>query len=226
MPTLHHPRLWRTSPMTAATSVAPMNNAGIANGNRTTKDGPAVADGTGAGFSSRFMAPNHSSGSRANDGQDRVVVGGSSSAPAPRMVASRWARGQAREALDCGRMPPPQEARMLTLIRALTYAVLFITLVIVLLPAQVMRWAGVTRPAHDTAWQVAGTALVVLGGVLAISCVVTFALEGRGTPAPFDPPRTSRRGIPCTGARSSRSAARRSSMSPPRPPATRSSSSA
>src|ERR1051326_8569515 len=149
MPTLHHPRLWRTSPMTAATSVAPMNNAGIANGNRTTKDGRAVADGTGAGFSSRFMAPNHSSGSRANDGQDRVVVGGSSSAPAPRMVASRWARGQAREALDCGRMPPPQEARMLTLIRALTYAVLFITLVIVLLPAQVMQWAGVTRPAHD-----------------------------------------------------------------------------
>src|ERR1043165_3449106 len=85
MPTLHHPRLWRTSPMTAATSVAPMNNAGIANGNRTTKDGRAVADGTGAGFSSRFMAPNHSSGSRANDGQDRVVVGGSSSAPAPRI---------------------------------------------------------------------------------------------------------------------------------------------
>ncbi|HEY6196883.1 MAG TPA: PEMT/PEM2 methyltransferase family protein [Candidatus Eisenbacteria bacterium] len=85
---------------------------------------------------------------------------------------------------------------MLTLIRALTYAVLFITLVIVLLPAQVMQWAGVTRPAHDTAWQVAGTALVVLGGVLAISCVVTFALEGRGTPAPFDPPRRLVRGGP------------------------------
>ena len=78
---------------------------------------------------------------------------------------------------------------MLTLIRALTYSVLFITLVLVLLPSQVMRWAGVPRPAHDGVPQALGTVLVVLGGVLAISCVVTFALAGRGTPAPFDPPR-------------------------------------
>ncbi len=66
---------------------------------------------------------------------------------------------------------------------------LFIGLVLVLLPAQVLQWAGVARPAHDGLPQVLGTALVVLGGVLAISCVVTFALRGRGTPAPFDPPR-------------------------------------
>jgi protein-S-isoprenylcysteine O-methyltransferase Ste14 len=29
----------------------------------------------------------------------------------------------------------------------------------------------------------------VAGGALALWCIVTFALAGRGTPAPFDPPR-------------------------------------
>jgi protein-S-isoprenylcysteine O-methyltransferase Ste14 len=29
----------------------------------------------------------------------------------------------------------------------------------------------------------------VAGGALALWCIVTFALVGRGTPAPFDPPR-------------------------------------
>ena len=33
-----------------------------------------------------------------------------------------------------------------------------------------------------------GAVLGVLGGVLALACVVTFVRRGRGTPAPFDPP--------------------------------------
>jgi protein-S-isoprenylcysteine O-methyltransferase Ste14 len=37
--------------------------------------------------------------------------------------------------------------------------------------------------------QVVGIVLVVLGGALAIWCVLAFATLGRGTPAPFDPPR-------------------------------------
>lgn len=34
-----------------------------------------------------------------------------------------------------------------------------------------------------------GVALVALGGLLELSCVLAFALAGRGTPAPFDAPR-------------------------------------
>lgn len=76
-----------------------------------------------------------------------------------------------------------------TLLRALTYAALFIGLMIVFLPARVLEWSGVTRPAGIGGAQIAGGALVVLGGVIALWCVVGFGLEGRGTPAPFDPPR-------------------------------------
>lgn len=35
----------------------------------------------------------------------------------------------------------------------------------------------------------AGVGLMVAGGALALTCVATFVVRGRGTPAPFDPPR-------------------------------------
>lgn len=35
----------------------------------------------------------------------------------------------------------------------------------------------------------AGAALAFLGGLLAAWCIATFIAKGRGTPAPFDPPR-------------------------------------
>jgi protein-S-isoprenylcysteine O-methyltransferase Ste14 len=38
-------------------------------------------------------------------------------------------------------------------------------------------------------FQIPGLILIALGGMIALSCVVTFALVGRGTPAPFDAPR-------------------------------------
>ncbi|MGH7543744.1 MAG: methyltransferase family protein [Gemmatimonadota bacterium] len=34
-----------------------------------------------------------------------------------------------------------------------------------------------------------GVALMVIGAGLALACVATFVVRGRGTPAPFDPPR-------------------------------------
>lgn len=34
-----------------------------------------------------------------------------------------------------------------------------------------------------------GLPLAVVGGAICLSCVVTFTVKGRGTPAPFDPPR-------------------------------------
>lgn len=74
-------------------------------------------------------------------------------------------------------------------VRAITYATLFIAFVLVYLPAQVLARAGVTRPAEIGPAQLAGGALAAGGAAVALWCVATFALVGRGTPAPFDPPR-------------------------------------
>ncbi|HTK31458.1 MAG TPA: methyltransferase [Candidatus Saccharimonadaceae bacterium] len=78
---------------------------------------------------------------------------------------------------------------MFALVRALVYAVLFMGFTLVFLPGQVLRWAGVTRPAHLGAAQFAGVAVEIVGVALALWCIVTFALIGRGTPFPIDPPR-------------------------------------
>jgi protein-S-isoprenylcysteine O-methyltransferase Ste14 len=78
---------------------------------------------------------------------------------------------------------------MPALVRALVYAALFVSLVLVFLPARVLEWSGVARPPQIGVMQVAGGVLVVLGSVLTLWCVLTFARTGRGTPAPFDPPR-------------------------------------
>ena len=78
---------------------------------------------------------------------------------------------------------------MFTLMRALTYATLFVGLLLVLLPAQILRWGGVMRPATAGPLQFAGAAFAVLGAGLAAWCILTFVSLGRGTPAPFDPPR-------------------------------------
>ncbi len=77
---------------------------------------------------------------------------------------------------------------MAALIRALTYASLFIGFVLVFVPARVLEWSGVVRPEIGAA-QIVGSAATMAGGVLALWCVLTFALAGKGTPAPFDPPR-------------------------------------
>lgn len=37
--------------------------------------------------------------------------------------------------------------------------------------------------------QIVGMAVGALGAAFALWCILTFALVGRGTPAPFDPPR-------------------------------------
>ena len=78
---------------------------------------------------------------------------------------------------------------MFTLMRALTYAVFFMGFVLVFLPGQLLQWSGVTRPSHIGVPQIAGACLVILGGGLALWCIAAFAVVGRGTPAPFDPPR-------------------------------------
>jgi protein-S-isoprenylcysteine O-methyltransferase Ste14 len=75
------------------------------------------------------------------------------------------------------------------LMRGLTYATLFISFVLVFLPSQVLLRTGVTTPPGTGLPQVIGGLAVVLGLSLAIWCVLAFGIVGRGTPAPFDPPR-------------------------------------
>jgi protein-S-isoprenylcysteine O-methyltransferase Ste14 len=73
--------------------------------------------------------------------------------------------------------------------RAVTYATLFIGFVLVFLPARVLARAGVTPPAALGLPQIAGMVVGAAGAALALWCVLAFAFVGKGTPAPFDPPR-------------------------------------
>jgi protein-S-isoprenylcysteine O-methyltransferase Ste14 len=75
------------------------------------------------------------------------------------------------------------------LARALVYSTLFIGFLLVFLPARVIAWSGIRAPGRVGVLQLLGGALAAAGAVLAISCILAFVFIGRGTPAPFDPPR-------------------------------------
>jgi protein-S-isoprenylcysteine O-methyltransferase Ste14 len=78
---------------------------------------------------------------------------------------------------------------VLVLIRATIYATSFIALLLVFIPSQVLARSGITRPPHVGLPEVFGAAVAVTGAVIALWCILTFVVLGRGTPAPFDPPR-------------------------------------
>ena len=78
---------------------------------------------------------------------------------------------------------------MFVLIRTITYASLFIGFVLVYLPARLLAWSGIIRPAAMGWPQIAGLVVCAAGAAIALSCVFAFAFIGKGTPAPFDPPR-------------------------------------
>ena len=78
---------------------------------------------------------------------------------------------------------------MAVFFRAITYAVLFIGLVLVYVPANLLAWSGIDRPAQIGVQQVLGIGIGTAGALVALWCIFTFASVGRGTPAPFDPPR-------------------------------------
>jgi protein-S-isoprenylcysteine O-methyltransferase Ste14 len=78
---------------------------------------------------------------------------------------------------------------MAPLIRTVTYATLFSAFVLVWLPARLLRWAGVSKPPTFGVAQAAGMLVGLAGAAVALWCVGTFTVVGRGTPAPFDPPR-------------------------------------
>lgn len=78
---------------------------------------------------------------------------------------------------------------MFVLVRAVTYAVLFIGFVLIYVPSSLLSWSGVVRPNAVDWQQVVGMVFGIIGAVVALWCVFTFASIGKGTPAPFDPPR-------------------------------------
>ncbi|MDX1488527.1 MAG: isoprenylcysteine carboxylmethyltransferase family protein [Acidiferrobacterales bacterium] len=72
----------------------------------------------------------------------------------------------------------------MNVIRTLLYVTLLAGLIALLLPA-----VDVTQPAPSATMQTVGGVMIVAGVALALWCAFTFAVIGRGTPLPFDPPR-------------------------------------
>jgi protein-S-isoprenylcysteine O-methyltransferase Ste14 len=75
------------------------------------------------------------------------------------------------------------------LARALTYATLFVAFVLVWLPARQLARVGVIRPPAVGPVELVGLVVCAVGAAIAVWCVLAFAVVGKGTPAPFDPPR-------------------------------------
>lgn len=66
---------------------------------------------------------------------------------------------------------------------------MFIGFLLVFLPGQFLSWSGVVRPSRIGLLEAAGIALGAAGAALALWCILAFVVIGKGTPAPFDPPR-------------------------------------
>ena len=62
-------------------------------------------------------------------------------------------------------------------------------MILVFVPARILAASGIVRPSEAGLPQVFGACIGTAGALLALWCVLSFALVGKGTPAPFDPPR-------------------------------------
>lgn len=78
---------------------------------------------------------------------------------------------------------------MFVLLRAVTWATLFVGLVLIGIPARLLTASGTGWPEAIGVSQAAGIPSIVTGAVLAVWCTFAFVFVGKGTPAPFDPPR-------------------------------------
>jgi protein-S-isoprenylcysteine O-methyltransferase Ste14 len=78
---------------------------------------------------------------------------------------------------------------MFVAFRAIVYSSLFVAFLLIYLPAGVLSGSGIGRPATIGGAQIVGMIAAGAGAAIALWCISTFALSGKGTPAPFDPPR-------------------------------------
>jgi protein-S-isoprenylcysteine O-methyltransferase Ste14 len=78
---------------------------------------------------------------------------------------------------------------MFILFRALIYATAFIGILLIAVPARLLVWAGQPIPQAVGAWHALGIGLTTVGALLIAWCIGMFVFVGRGTQAPFDPPR-------------------------------------
>jgi len=78
---------------------------------------------------------------------------------------------------------------MFAIVRTITYATIFVGLLLVYLPSRILAWSGIARPTVFAWPQIAGLVIATAGALVALSCLWVFAWIGKGTPAPFDPPR-------------------------------------
>jgi protein-S-isoprenylcysteine O-methyltransferase Ste14 len=77
---------------------------------------------------------------------------------------------------------------MYVLIRALVWSSVFIGVVLVYIPAQLVSPIGLDRTLSGPL-QIFGSCLGFFGAAIAVWSIASFVRMGRGTPAPFDPPR-------------------------------------
>jgi protein-S-isoprenylcysteine O-methyltransferase Ste14 len=78
---------------------------------------------------------------------------------------------------------------MSILFRTIVYASTFIGFLLIYLPARILAWSGLRRPPAIGVPQIIAIVFGAAGAMVALWCVSTFARIGKGTPAPFDPPR-------------------------------------
>lgn len=78
---------------------------------------------------------------------------------------------------------------MFVLFRTIAYATAFVGFLLIFLPARLLSASGIPRPATIGPTQLAGALICSAGALIALWCIATFVSIGKGTPAPFDPPR-------------------------------------
>jgi protein-S-isoprenylcysteine O-methyltransferase Ste14 len=73
--------------------------------------------------------------------------------------------------------------------RALVYVSLFVGFVLIYIPSGLLASAGIIRPVSYGLFEVTGAIICASGAFVAVWCIIAFISIGKGTPAPFDPPR-------------------------------------
>jgi hypothetical protein len=75
--------------------------------------------------------------------------------------------------------------QLFIVVRAVTYAALFIGLVLIYLPGRFLSWSGIIGPVEIGAPQIVGMIVGGVGAAVALWCLSTFVFIGKGTPRAF-----------------------------------------